>query len=106
MSVLLIGEFTTLGALFSDFVGTEPYTGIVLVAVLTMAYSASGGGGWRCQSSRTASRPSPSPVSGFASAVLLPGDLSATLGATHPRSGRGRGHNWCRALSLRFQLGD
>eukprot|EP00906_Rhabdomonas_costata_P029910 RCo042249 len=43
MSVQVIAEFTSMGALFADFVGTEPYTVIVLVAVLTMTYTAYGG---------------------------------------------------------------
>ena len=43
MSVGMIAEFTTMGALFKDYVGTEPYTIIVLVAVLTLTYTAYGG---------------------------------------------------------------
>ena len=43
MSVGMIAEFTTMGALFKDYVGTEPYTIILLVAVSTLAYTAYGG---------------------------------------------------------------
>jgi len=43
MSIVIIAEFTTIGSLFKDFVGTIEWPFIVLVAVLTLGYTAFGG---------------------------------------------------------------
>eukprot|EP00906_Rhabdomonas_costata_P014054 RCo020155 len=43
MAIGLLAEYTTMGTIFKTFVGTEPYTVIVLVAVLTTGYTAYGG---------------------------------------------------------------
>jgi len=43
MSIALLAEFTTMGALFQAFVGTVPYVIILVIGVLTIAYTVYGG---------------------------------------------------------------
>ncbi|KDD77100.1 hypothetical protein H632_c19p2 [Helicosporidium sp. ATCC 50920] len=43
MSVFLLAEYTTVGALFGEFVGSPTYPVIIVVGVLTMVYTAYGG---------------------------------------------------------------
>ena len=43
MAIFMLAEFTTIGALFQDFVGSIAYPIIIVMAVLTTAYSAYGG---------------------------------------------------------------
>jgi Na+/proline symporter len=43
MSIAMLAEYTTIGALFKDFVGSINYPIIIVVAVLTLAYTAYGG---------------------------------------------------------------
>ena len=43
MSIFMLAEFTTIGALFQDFVGSKNYPIIIVMAVLTTGYSCYGG---------------------------------------------------------------
>lgn len=43
MSIALLAEYTTIGAIFSDFVGSESYIIIIIIGVLTLLYTAYGG---------------------------------------------------------------
>lgn len=43
MAIFMLAEFTTIGALFKDFVGSEAWPIIAVMAVLTTTYSAYGG---------------------------------------------------------------
>ena len=43
MAIFMLAEFTTIGALFQDFVGTKNYPIIIVMAILTTAYSCYGG---------------------------------------------------------------
>ncbi|KAJ1483003.1 hypothetical protein T484DRAFT_1623466, partial [Baffinella frigidus] len=43
MLIFMLAEFTTIGSLFADFVGSVNYPIIIVVAVLTTAYTAYGG---------------------------------------------------------------
>jgi Na+/proline symporter len=43
MAIFMLAEFTTIGALFADFVGSTAYPIIIVMAVLTTVYSAYGG---------------------------------------------------------------
>eukprot|EP00879_Flechtneria_rotunda_P007009 GHRR01007358.1.p1 GENE.GHRR01007358.1~~GHRR01007358.1.p1 ORF type:complete len:441 (+),score=103.29 GHRR01007358.1:396-1718(+) len=43
MSIALLAEYTTIGAIFSDFVGNVSYGIIIVVGVLTLVYTAYGG---------------------------------------------------------------
>jgi len=43
MSIFMLAEFTTIGGLFKDFVGSVSYPIIIVVAVLTTGYTAYGG---------------------------------------------------------------
>lgn len=43
MCIALLAEFTTIGAIFSDFVGSVSYGIIILVGGLTLLYTAYGG---------------------------------------------------------------
>jgi SSS family solute:Na+ symporter len=43
MSIALLAEYTTIGSLFEDFVGSLDYPPIIVVGVLTMAYTSYGG---------------------------------------------------------------
>ncbi|KAI8475914.1 MAG: hypothetical protein J3K34DRAFT_517076 [Monoraphidium minutum] len=43
MCIVLLAEYTTIGSIFSDFVGTIPWPVIVVVGLATMAYTSYGG---------------------------------------------------------------
>mmetsp|Transcript_1834 Transcript_1834/g.3736 ORF Transcript_1834/g.3736 Transcript_1834/m.3736 type:complete len:671 (+) Transcript_1834:217-2229(+) len=43
MSIFMLAEFTTIGGLFQDFVGSKNYPIIIVVAILTTGYTAYGG---------------------------------------------------------------
>jgi len=43
MSIALLAEYTTIGAIFSDFVGSVSYIIIIIIGVLTLLYTAYGG---------------------------------------------------------------
>ena len=43
MSIFMLAEFTTIGALFQDFVGSKNYPIIIVMAVVTTVYSCYGG---------------------------------------------------------------
>jgi Na+/proline symporter len=43
MCIALLAEYTTIGSIFSDFVGSVSYGIIIVVGVLTLAYTAYGG---------------------------------------------------------------
>lgn len=43
MAIFMLAEFTTIGALFQDFVGSKNYPIIIVMAILTTAYSCYGG---------------------------------------------------------------
>ena len=39
----MLAEYTVIGALFKDYVGSENYPMVIVVGILTMAYTAYGG---------------------------------------------------------------
>lgn len=43
MSIALLAEYTTIGTIFSDFVGSVSYAIIIVIGVLTLLYTAAGG---------------------------------------------------------------
>lgn len=43
MAIALLAEFTTIGSIFSDFVGSVSWIIIVVIGVVTLAYTAYGG---------------------------------------------------------------
>jgi len=50
MSIALLAEYTTIGAIFSDFVGSVSYGIIIIIGVLTLLYTAYGGERYMLQS--------------------------------------------------------
>jgi hypothetical protein len=112
MSIALLAEYTTIGTIFSDFVGSVSYGIIIVIGVLTLLYTAAGG---------LAVSIATDQIQGIASALLA---LVATIyvainyrwvsqkvtcsrfmGATHPDAASGRcslGHclPWHKIVSL------
>lgn len=43
MSIALLAEYTTIGTIFSDYVGSVSYIIIIIIGVLTLLYTAAGG---------------------------------------------------------------
>jgi Na+/proline symporter len=43
MSIAMLAEYTTIGTIFSDFVGSVSFPIIIIIGVLTLLYTAAGG---------------------------------------------------------------
>lgn len=98
MCIVLLAEYTTIGSIFKDFVGTVDWAIILVVALVTMGYTAYGGLVVSIATDQ---------VQGIASALLMV-VISAYIGAAHrcgaAAAGRGGGRRplWQNAAGCRL----